>query len=151
MNTASALRGRAAAFGPAWGHAAIIRDPVFWMLAGLGFMGLVLPEPGFSLAWHALLVKAFVEEFFLRFLLQDSLLSFAVLRDRLGPVSTANILASLLFAGLHLFSHSLLGSLLVFFPSLIFGYVWERYGRLWVPVVLHFFYNACLFYQGAVL
>lgn len=150
MKAMSIAYGRDKAFGSPWLHDKIVRDPIFWVLMSLGFIGFALPTPIFELAWYALLIKAFVEEFFLRYLLQDSLLGFAALQDRLGPISTANILTSLLFAGLHMFSHSLLGSLLVFFPSLVFGFAWERYGRLWVPVALHFFYNACLFYHEAI-
>lgn len=151
MTSASFTTGRALAYGPAWRHRAVLGDPLFWILTSLGLIGLALPNPAYEIAWYALLLKAFVEEFFLRYLLQDSLLRFTSLRDRLGPVSTANVLASLVFVCLHLFTHSLFWALLVFFPSLVFGYAWERYGRLWVPVVLHFFYNFCLFYNDAIL
>lgn len=147
MTTANFTTGRRRSFGPAWPHTRILSDPLFWLLAGFGLIGFALPAPGYEYVWYVLLLKAFVEEFFLRYLFQDALLRVASLRDRLGPLSTANILASLLFVALHLFSHSLFWSLLVFFPSLVFGYAWERYGRLWVPVALHFFYNACLFYH----
>lgn len=142
-------RGRTA-YGPSWPHGAVLRDPLFWLFAALGLIGLALPAPGYDLIWYLLLAKAFAEEFLLRYLLQDTLLKFAPFKDRLWFISTANLTASLVFVALHLFGHSLFQALLVFFPSLIFGYVWERYGRLWAPVALHFFYNVCLFYHDTL-
>ena len=59
-----------------------------------------------------------------------------------GPISVANLLTSVLFAGLHLLSQPLLWGMLVFFPSLVFGFFKDRHRSLYAPIMLHVFYNA---------
>ncbi|MFQ5643803.1 MAG: JDVT-CTERM system glutamic-type intramembrane protease [Thiogranum sp.] len=64
---------------------------------------------------------------------------------RIGPLSHANILTSLLFTALHFINHSPLWAAAVFVPSLLFGFFKERSGRLAAPMVLHVFYNSGYF------
>ncbi|MFT7223395.1 MAG: membrane protease YdiL (CAAX protease family) [Cellvibrionaceae bacterium] len=61
--------------------------------------------------------------------------------SRCGVISYANFSTSIVFASAHLFHHSLLWSILAFFPSLLFGFARERYNNLTAPIVLHVFYN----------
>jgi membrane protease YdiL (CAAX protease family) len=68
-------------------------------------------------------------------------------------LSTSNLLTSLLFACAHLASHSISWSLLVFVPSLCFGFVRDRFGSVYPSFVLHAFYNAGYFLliDGAIV
>ncbi len=59
--------------------------------------------------------------------------------------STANVLTSILFVGMHLFHHSLIWALLTFIPSLIFGYFKEKFDHVIPSIGLHIFYNLCYF------
>lgn len=61
------------------------------------------------------------------------------------PISLANLLTSLIFVALHLFSHPPLWAASVILPSLVFGWAMERYKILAAPIILHMFYNAGYF------
>jgi membrane protease YdiL (CAAX protease family) len=61
-------------------------------------------------------------------------------------LSAANIITSLVFAALHFIYHPPLYAVLVFLPSLIFGYFKERHGGLTAPILLHIWYNAGYFW-----
>ena len=58
-------------------------------------------------------------------------------------ISVANILTSILFVLMHFVHHTPLWALLVFIPSLIFGYFKEQYKSILPSIFLHMFYNAC--------
>ena len=58
----------------------------------------------------------------------------------------ANLIVSLLFVLAHLASHSLSWSLLVFIPSLCFGFARDRFGSVYSPIALHTFYNTGYFF-----
>jgi len=58
-------------------------------------------------------------------------------------ISVANILTSVLFVLMHFVHHTLLWALLVFIPSLVFGYFKEQYKNILPSIFLHMFYNAC--------
>ncbi len=64
------------------------------------------------------------------------------LRGIPGPVSLANIITSIVYAALHGFVWGNAWAVLVFFPSLLFGYFRERSGGLGASIVLHSYYNA---------
>ncbi len=55
--------------------------------------------------------------------------------------SFGNLTVSLLFSLAHLINFPTLNSLLVFFPSLAFGYVYLRSGSILAPILLHFSSN----------
>lgn len=65
---------------------------------------------------------------------------------RLGPLSHANILTSLLFTSLHFINHPPLWASAVLAPSLLFGFFKDRSGRLGAPIVLHVFFNSGYFW-----
>jgi hypothetical protein len=131
------------------GIAGMLRDPVFWLLMALGLAAFALPTPARKLTWYWLLIKAVAEEAAFRYLLQDGLRGLKFFRQSLGPLSLANVTASLVFSVMHLISHSPGHAFAVFFPALVFGYAWDRYRLLAAPAALHFFYNLCLFYNDA--
>ena len=58
------------------------------------------------------------------------------------PLSLANMLTSVLFVLIHFIHHPPLWAMMVFVPSLIFGYFKEQYGRIYPSILLHIFYNA---------
>jgi len=58
-------------------------------------------------------------------------------------ISLANVLTSVLFVLMHFVHHTPLWALLVFVPSLVFGYFKEQYKSILPSIFLHMFYNAC--------
>jgi membrane protease YdiL (CAAX protease family) len=59
--------------------------------------------------------------------------------------SLGNLWTSLLFSLAHLIHFPTLNSLLVFFPSLLFGFVYTRSGSILAPILLHFSANLLYF------
>lgn len=59
--------------------------------------------------------------------------------------SLGNVRTSLLFSLAHLIHFPTLNSLLVFFPSLLFGEVYRRSGSILAPILLHFSSNLIYF------
>lgn len=127
---------------PYW-WAALSCGPIFWALLLLGNAPVFSPA---RLQAHILpfvliaLIYPVLEEVVFRGGIQQWL------SERLSPrrwlgISPANILASLLFAGMHFFHHPPLWAASVFVPSLAFGFFWDRYHSLRAPILLHVFYN----------
>lgn len=86
-----------------------------------------------------------VEEIVFRGWLQGGLLKLERFRSMSAGLSRANWLTSLLFALAHLWQHPLMllpGYLVV---SLLLGYFRDRYQGLGVPVLLHSYFNLCLY------
>ncbi|MDT8387260.1 MAG: JDVT-CTERM system glutamic-type intramembrane protease [Thiogranum sp.] len=134
------------------------RDPLFLVALAaalvywLGLAAFNAPQP--DLGWplreplrflYPALLYPIVEEWIFRGFIQD--LAHRHLKSwQLGPLSHANILTSLLFTGLHFFSHPPLWAAAVLAPSLIFGFFKDRSGGLGAPIALHVFYNAGYFW-----
>src|SRR5690606_15125541 len=89
-----------------------------------------------------------VEELLFRGVIQRELLRVPALSKCCAGISGANILASVLFAGLHLVNHPPLWATAVLVPSLALGYTLERYQRLLIPVLLHGLFNATWLVAG---
>lgn len=123
------------------------QDWRYFAVLALGLLAWILPEPALRIAWWRLAIMALAEEIIFRGLLQSKLKRFAVLNRRLGPLSLANVAASLLFAVAHLIAQPPAWAAAVFFPSLVFGWLWDRYGRIAPCWLAHFFYNLCFFYR----
>lgn len=87
-----------------------------------------------------------MEEVIFRGALQGWLLDFAWARRRIVFISLANIITSLVFTGLHGFSHPAVMAALVFFPSIVFGFFRDRTGSIAAPVILHSSYNLAYFW-----
>ncbi|VAX00272.1 hypothetical protein MNBD_GAMMA21-2486 [hydrothermal vent metagenome] len=124
-------------------YACLMLGPLTWLLLA-SFIPLReqwagLFNPGFQLI---LLVGVYpvLEEVVFRGLILGWLTSWTKQR-RYGVLSLANLLTSGLFVLAHLVYQPWLWALLVFFPSLIFGYMKERHHSLWPPIFLHGFYN----------
>jgi membrane protease YdiL (CAAX protease family) len=133
--------------------AAIAAAPFFWgilLLLGYAPSGLSYPleEPQTYLRFA--LIYPVLEELVFRGLIQENLHRVSWGKRQIAKVSAANIATSVLFAASHLIFHSPLRAAGVFFPSLVFGYFRDRYGRIVPSIVLHVFYNAgfMLFFPG---
>jgi len=116
---------------PLWGLLSL------WMPLASGF-DLPLREP--LLYLQVALLYPVLEEIVFRGALQGYLQERLAGRQ-VGGVSLANLLTSLLFSLTHLIFRSATTAMLVFLPSLIFGYFRERDGGLRIPIALHCYYN----------
>jgi membrane protease YdiL (CAAX protease family) len=96
-------------------------------------------------AWCSLLlVQPCLEEWVFRGLLQGEALRLTTRRGepaRLGPVTWANALVSLLFVALHLLAQPVVWALAVAVPSLVLGHLRERFNSVWPAVWVHATYN----------
>jgi len=128
---------------------ALLAGPVVWMA------GAVIWQP--TTEWHWTLAR--LQQFMMVVVLYP-VLEEVVFRGALqgwfrehhyglrawAGLSVANILTSLIFSAMHLWSHPPLWAAAVLIPSLVFGYFRDRYDDqalpLLAPVVLHIFYNA---------
>ena len=138
-------------------HRPFHRDPVFLLLLALGLM-VWLAIGRFSafqpLPWHAIWSPAFLsvalwqplfEELLFRGAIQGQVLQTMWGQKTWFGLSMANLIVSLLFVLAHLASHSISWSLLVFVPSLCFGFARDRFGSVYPAITLHAFYNAGYF------
>lgn len=129
-------------------YTAIAAALTYWLvlfaIAGAQLdLGWPLREPWVFL--YPALLYPVVEELVFRGLVQD--LAHRYLTPwRLGPLTHANILTSVVFTALHFINHPPLWAAAVFIPSLLFGFFKDRSGTLSAPVFLHVFYNAGYFW-----
>ena len=84
-----------------------------------------------------------IEEFAFRGVIQEYIATKTKQYPSLYYFTIANIVTSLLFVAMHFVHHTPLWAMLVFVPSLIFGYFKEQYGHIGASIFLHMFYNAC--------
>lgn len=78
-------------------------------------------------AWRTLLFAALPEEFFFR----------SYFMGRVGSGGRANVMTSAVFATLHVLARSSISGILVFLPSLFYGYMFQRSRDLPLVVLLH--------------
>ena len=129
------------------------RDSAFLWLVALGPMAWLLMIRGMAfqpLPWHVIWSAAFLsvalwqplfEELLFRGVIQGYMLQSMRKLNTWSGLSLANLLTSLLFTMAHLASHSVSWSLIVFLPSLCFGFIRDRFGCVYPAIVLHAFYN----------
>lgn len=116
-----------------------------WVLLG----ALVGPAMRVPLGWWAWLslvaVQPLLEELVFRGVLQGLALETLARQGRplrWGPLTLANALVSLGFVLLHLRAQPLAWALAVLGPSLLLGWLRERYTSVWPSVLVHAVYNA---------
>jgi membrane protease YdiL (CAAX protease family) len=138
-------------------HCAFLRDSTFLLLLALGPMAWFSMIAFFTfqpLPWHAIWSPGFLsvtlwqplfEELLFRGIVQGYLLQSMPWQKTWFGLSTANLLTSFLFSLAHLANHSISWSLLVFVPSLCFGFVRDRFGSIYPAIALHAFYNTGYF------
>jgi membrane protease YdiL (CAAX protease family) len=67
------------------------------------------------------------------------------LNAHVGCLSLANVLAAVVFGGMHALHQGSALLLLTAAPALVYGWMWElSRRRLMVPVLLHAWYNLCI-------
>lgn len=127
----------------------ILTDPALWLalaaaIPALAIMSLWMPInwgfPGRALIIWGVIVFPVLEELVFRGLIQGWLLK--RMHWALGPLSGANLLTSALFAAAHLLHQSPLIAASILLPSLVFGWLRERHGRLAGCMLVHAGYNA---------
>jgi membrane protease YdiL (CAAX protease family) len=97
---------------------------------------------------NLLLLYPLVEELLFRGVIQEVLLKRSGLAIRNLGISYANCITSILFVGLHFIHHPPVWAIAVFIPSLVLGYMRERYISLLVPISLHMLFNAIFLLAG---
>lgn len=125
-------------------YLALLAGPLTWLVAWFvlqpdteALWPLLQP---LVLFWGVLFFPVF-EEVLFRGLIQDFIRHYFT-ETRLGALTVANIVTSLLFVLAHVLLKGLSPyTLLVFFPSLIFGYFRDRTGGLLASILLHAWYN----------
>ena len=122
-----------------------------WFYAPLGVKSPLEPLDVFVLS---VLLYPILEEIVFRGFLQGSLVRWSVLKGGFLRLSIANIITSCVFSLVHLINHEPIWALLVFFPSLIFGYFKDRYQAILPCIILHQFYNVVFFslvFEGVLI
>ncbi len=128
---------------------------VLALLAGVGFwclLALSVPLRPVSipqlLTWTFLslaLWQPLAEELIFRGFLQGQLLDCTWGRRSVAGLTAANGLTTAIFVLGHFWQHSPVWALAVTAPSLVFGYVRDRYGSVYPAIILHMVYNAGYF------
>jgi len=123
---------------------ALTAGPLAWIV--IAQLGISAPHQIGPLDFLAVaLLYPIVEELVFRGLIQGELRKFGWARQGIGPLTHANLITSVSFALLHILNQPLTLALLVFFPSLVFGYFRDRDGKLTRAVLLHIYYNTGYF------
>lgn len=92
-----------------------------------------------------LFASPLLEEFIFRGLVQNNINNFLKTGVFLH-ISFGNIISSLIFTFIHLLLNDFAFIyLLVFLPSLFFGYLYDKYRNLLLPVLFHSFFNINVF------
>lgn len=130
-----------------------VSSPFYLALAAgpvaLFVLGMVAPSwhegmrPDWRIALSFLLWQPLVEEMLFRGVVQGSVRKHAWGKRAVLVISIANVVTSLLFMAAHLVQHTPLWAFAVMAPSLVFGYVRDRYGHVLPSLILHIAYNAC--------
>ena len=101
--------------------------------------------PAGWLAWVSfVLIQPLLEELVFRGVLQGLALRLTTDKGqprRMGPITLANVLVTLVFVALHLQAQPLTWALAVVVPSLVLGHLRERLASVWPSVLVHAVYN----------
>ena len=127
--------------------AAILAAPLFVLLHNFlfqqKFFDLELLQVDATSLFFLIIFYPVVEELAFRGVIQEFIASKTKQYPSFFYLSLANIVTSLLFVAMHFVHHTPLWALLVFVPSLIFGYFKDQYKYIVPSIFLHMFYNAC--------
>ena len=126
---------------------ALLAGVVFWLL--LWVLVPVDPLP-WTLVWSlpflsVVIWQPLIEELLFRGVLQGQLLRVSWGRSTTGGITSANGITSLLFMFGHWYGHSLVWTISVIVPSLLFGFMRDRFQSTYPAMALHMFYNAGYF------
>ncbi len=103
-----------------------------------------------SIEWRLLffvvIAYPIVEELCFRGFLQEQLLTQNFAKQQYFQITLANVLCSIAFVALHGIYHTWSFALMVFVPSLIFGFFRDRYQSVIPGIMLHCWYNSGTFW-----
>jgi len=134
----------------------LIKDKIFIGFFFIGFFGFLGPlinsshkESAIPPSLHTLFLLIIffpvLEECLFRGILQGLLLKIPFMQKHYISITLSNLLTSILFVVMHFFYHTPWWATLVFFPSIILGYLRERFHNLLPPIILHIWYNFIYF------
>jgi len=134
----------------------VVSDSHFWVAVVLGpvvwiaLWWLLLPPGGkpvpggvaLTVLFSSVILYPVIEELAFRGFIQTWLLEKAIFKNKpFLNISYANIVTSFLFASFHLFNQPPLWAALIFAPSLVFGYLRDRYEAVSPSIFIHAWYN----------
>mgnify|MGYP001813455553 CR=1 FL=1 len=124
--------------------AAILAAPLVWLLLYFALhppADLLWPLRNPDALFWGVIFAPLLEEILFRGLIQEFVRDYFS-DKRFGLLTVANLVTSVLFVIAHImFKGFVIWNLLVFFPSLVFGFFKDRTGRLTASVMLHAYYN----------
>lgn len=127
--------------------AAVLAAPLFVLLYNYIFQHQLLnTERLFSDTKSLFFLIVFypvIEELAFRGVIQEYIASKTKQYPSFLFLTVANIMTSVLFVLMHFVHHTPVWALLVFVPSLIFGYFKDQYNHIAPSIFLHMFYNFC--------
>jgi membrane protease YdiL (CAAX protease family) len=127
--------------------AAILAAPLFVLLYNTLFQqqlfDLQLVSFDLKALFFLIIFYPVIEEFAFRGVIQEYIASKTIRYPSFMNLTLANVGTSVLFVAMHFVHHTPLWAMLVFVPSLVFGYFKEQYGHIGASIFLHMFYNAC--------
>ena len=119
--------------------------PVFILLYNSFFSHQILDLSAISTSTKSLffliMFYPVVEELAFRGVIQELIASKTKQYSAFYYFTVANILTSVLFVLMHFVHHTPLWAMLVFVPSMVFGYFKEQYKSILPSIFLHMFYN----------
>ena len=126
----------------------IAAAPFFWF--SLYYAGTAITGPTWLsdhkwLFLQVALLYPIVEELVFRGLLQEKLWQTPLSRLSIYCISMPNIATSIIFTAFHFLAHPPLWAMSVFIPSLVYGFLRDRYQHVLPAVILHVFYNGGYF------
>lgn len=127
-------------------RAAFAAAPVFWLIYYL-FVArredvFAVSSNNFSEYLLVVLLYPVLEELAFRGFIQGQLLAHCFFKRECYGVTFANVVTSAIFVGFHFLSQPIIWALVVFFPSLVFGFFRDRFQCVQAGILLHIFYNA---------
>lgn len=114
---------------------------IAFLLGGIGYFF----QPPYKTSVLRLLWVAFIEELTWRVLIQEQL-NTLLGNKKFYYFSLSCILTSVVFALFHCFQQSLGMAVLIFFPAMVFGILWDFYKNPYICIAVHFWYNFTFFY-----
>ena len=119
----------AAAFSVVYGL--LQKGPFFGLVYNRSYQTLVL----------LIIVYPIIEELAFRGFIQTSLVKMAYLRTSFVCISIANTVTSIIFSAFHLIHHDVIWAVLIFVPSVVFGFFRDKYDSVKPSIILHIIYN----------
>ena len=119
---------------------------IFRLWLPAGYANSIASDPW--LIFSFLLLYPLVEEWVFRGILQGELLKRAWGKQRGIGISNANLITSIVFAGLHFINQPPGWALAVLVPSLVLGHFRERHESLLPPMLLHPLFNLTYLLAG---